>query len=189
MSFQLVLISGAVAAGKSSAAALLISSYGFRRVSSGDYLRGLAAERGIDSDRSSLQALGDRLDLDTDFAWLIDDVAAPMIDLGGAERWLVDAVRKRKQVQHFRRRFPDLVHVHFAAPEPILRQRYVDRLIATGAKSDDAASDYDRAILHQNEIEARSLSEIADIEFDTSKMSPEEIVAAIGGEIEESGAT
>lgn len=176
-------MSGAVAAGKSSVAALLISDRGFRRVSSGDYLRSKAVERGLGSDRAALQALGDQLDLDTDFAWLIDDVAAPMMALDVAECWLVDAVRKRKQVQHFRRRFGGLVHIHLSAPEPVLQQRYVDRLILSGATLEYAKTEYERLVLHPNEIEARSLLQIADIVLDTDEMSPEDIATTIGGGI------
>ena len=183
---HLLLISGAVAAGKSSVASLLIERYGFARISSGDFLRGLSAQRGLATDRASLQFLGDQLDYETDYLWLVDDVAVPLIDSNRARHWLVDAVRKHRQVQHFRRRFGAVIHVHFAAPEATLKRRYVDRLVSSGAAFEDAATNYDEAVLHPNEVEARSLSQIADFAFDTSMMPPEEIAAAIGGDGEES---
>lgn len=178
-----------MAAGKSSVANLLISEYGFSRISSGEFLRGLAIARGLDVDRSSLQSLGDHLDLDTDFAWLVDEVAVPAMGRGCGTNWLVDAVRKRRQVYHFRRRFNAVTHVHISAPEHLLMQRYIERLLGTGADEDAARREYSRATLHPNEIEARSLSDVADLHFDTSKMSPGEIAVAIGGDSEESGSS
>ena len=143
----------------------------------------------MSNDRASLQALGDQLDLDSDFAWLVEDLAEPTIASGGEGFWLVDAVRKRKQVHHFRQRFAQIMHIHLSAPEHILRQCYVARLVAIGVSPEQASSDYDRAILHENEIEARSLSLIADMQFDSSVMPLGDIAAAIGGAIEESSSS
>lgn len=178
-----------MAAGKSSVASELLSKHGFERVSSGDFLRTLAGKRQLATDRATLQSLGDQLDADTDYAWLVDDVAVPLISAHEPRRWLVDAVRKEKQVRHFRRRFEEVVHLHLSAPEYILKRRYIDRLIASGSESAEAEMEYDRAVLHPNEVEARSLSQVADHVFDTSTMPPEEIAAAIGGGGEESSSS
>jgi hypothetical protein len=46
------------------------------------------------------------LDEKTNFSWLIDDVAAPMINGDpGQRQWLLDSVRKARQLEHFRNRF------------------------------------------------------------------------------------
>jgi adenylosuccinate synthase len=136
-------------------------------------------KRGRTIDRLTLQELGDQLDLETDYRWLIDEVAVPAIaSRPTQERWLVDAVRKDRQVAHFRHEFPGrVIHVHLTADEGVLRERYDARLRAgddyQGNKS------YDTAIRHPNELAARSLREIADHTIETNGLSPERILETL----------
>src|SRR5437879_5669745 len=126
MSRRILLLSGPLAVGKSSVAALLTERGNFTRVRSGQFLSEYATARGITPDRQTLQEIGDRLDIETDYRWLIDDVAAPAIASNPSQaRWLVDAVRKHRQVEHFRNRFPgQVIHVHLTADERVLQERY-----------------------------------------------------------------
>lgn len=180
MTAAVVLLSGSVASGKSAIATVLLDRHGFRPISSGAHLRQLAEGKGLPPDRITLQELGDQLDVASDFSWIVDDVASRAVASSPDQlRWLVDAVRKRRQVEHFRQRFKSIWHVHILAPESILRQRYVARLMSQGVSEELAGAEYDRAVAHPNEQEARSLGTIADVQFDTSSMSPERIAAAI----------
>ena len=63
-------------------------------------------------------------------------------------------------------------HVHLTAPEEVLRERYTRR-------SDPSDTPYEDAINHPNEVAARSLIDRADLVFDTSVMSTEEVVRRI----------
>ena len=63
----LVLLSGPIAVGKTTLADFLIREFGFHRVRSSDYLKSLAAARGIRESRDVLQELGDELDYSTDY--------------------------------------------------------------------------------------------------------------------------
>src|SRR5690606_31538111 len=101
---------------------------GSKKISSSGYLRQIAAERSLPDTGESLQELGDLLDQLTDYAWLIDDVAAGEIAHHPDQvNWFVDAVRKEQQVQNFRNRFPNVLHVHLTAPEEVLRSRFLRR--------------------------------------------------------------
>jgi hypothetical protein len=93
------------------------------------------------------------------------------------DRWLLDSVRKRRQVDHFRDRFGKLVfHVHLVAPEPIIKARYNDRLLA----GDEAGNiPYATAISHANEISSRSLFDVADFLVDLTSTSSETAALAI----------
>lgn len=164
---KVVLLSGPIAAGKSTIADLLIRQHGYVSIRSGAYLRGLAITLGLDASRRGLQDLGDRKDEETDYAWLIDDVAVPLIEARADTRtWLLDCVRKPRQIDHFRVRFPQqVVHVHVTAPEQELRRRYDERL-AQGAEYLGATA-YETAITHPNEQQARALVSLADIVIDT----------------------
>lgn len=167
---RLLLVSGAIGAGKSSVAAELQNKQGFRGISSGAYLR----LTGSVSSREDLQNFGDQLDRETDFKWLIDEVAWPTIEGSyDTTRWLLDAVRKQRQVEHFRSRFGSVVrHVHLFAPEKVLSSRYCNRHSAD-------LSSYERAIDHPNERAARALINISDAHYDSSKLTVNEIAAAI----------
>lgn len=163
---HLVLLSGAVGAGKTSVAGLLEKGHGFSRVSTSGHLKAIAAQRCIIVNRVSMQDLGDQQDVETDFTWPVTVALAQMAKKPGT-RWLLDAVRKRRQVHHFRERMAgDILHVHLWAPEEVLRARYQARQAAGDEYGDP--SPYDEFVQHPNEIESRSLLDIADLSFDTS---------------------
>lgn len=164
----IVLLSGPVAAGKSTLSKILVEEYGYKNIRSGRYLQTLAHDQGLDVSRRTLQMLGDSLDDTTDFAWLVDDVAVPMIEGEPGQRlWLLDSVRKARQVQHFRTRFlDDVLHVHVVAPEEELRRRYEERVKKGGEY--EGGTPYDEAVSHSNEIASRALGTIADLIVDAS---------------------
>lgn len=164
----ILLLSGPVAAGKSTLSKALVENYGFKSIRSGRYLQTLAQDHTLDVSRQTLQMLGDGLDDVTDFAWLIDDVAAPLIDGEPNQTlWLLDSVRKARQVEHFRARFrDDVLHVHVVAPEEELRRRYEERLTKGGEY--EGGTPYDEAITHPNEVSSRALGKIADLIVNTS---------------------
>jgi hypothetical protein len=123
----IILLSGPLAVGKTTLRDALVSEHHFDYAKSGKYLTSRASQLGIAISRTSLQDLGDKLDLDTDYRWLITDVVTPAMqgnDL--CERWIVDAVRKERQVIHFRDSFntsADVFHLHLTAPEAVLQTR------------------------------------------------------------------
>ena len=174
----LLLLSGPLAVGKTTVREMLERDYGFSNVRSSEYLRARAAERGLPPDRLTLQELGDGLDASTDYKWLLDDVARPLFTANpGAKYWLVDAVRKKLQVEHFRAAFGgSVIHAHLTAPEEVLRGRYEERLLAKGEGVEGA---YERAIDHDNERSARGLVEVADIVLNTHLHSVEAVVRGI----------
>ena len=172
----ILLLSGPVASGKSCVAELLKSKHAFKKVSTGEYLTKLAKERGKQGGRTLLQEMGDELDIETDYTWPVDLAMQQMAGAGGD--WLLDAVRKERQVFHFRQRFGlKLFHAHLFAPEHILAQRYKERL-ANRTKSDDDIP-YEVAIQHSNERAARALINIADLKIDTNDLSSEDAAQRI----------
>lgn len=179
MSQRLVLFSGPLAVGKSTVAQVLITQHKFESIRSGIYLRNLAASRALKIDRTNLQELGDGLDTKTDFAWIIDDVAVPMLRYrADHENWLLDSVRKSRQVEHFRARLQArLLHVHFTADDATLRQRYEARA-AKNADYEGGVS-FEAAIAHPNELSARGLESEADLVIDLTKVGAEDAARLI----------
>ncbi|MEB0043417.1 AAA family ATPase [Pseudomonas sp. MH10] len=171
---RLVLLSGPMASGKTSVSAALQEFHGFVPISSGSFLRAQLAARNEPLDRHNLQELGDSLDRETDFSWLIESVAIPTLEARpGVNNWLLDAVRKPRQVELFRLRFASAVrHVHIVAPESVLEQRYAARGL-------DHLEKYRASILHLNEQSARSLAGFADKVLDTERYTPLEVADQI----------
>lgn len=157
---------------------ILSQRFGFKRVSSSSHLRTVAQARGLTDTRETLQRLGDLLDEKSDFAWLVNDVAAVQVAREPEQLcWFVDAVRKAAQVQHFREKFPHVLHVHFTAPEKVLRSRFFSR----AREGDEAHTEgaYERCIAHPNERSARALEQIANLIIDLSLSGPDEAAEAI----------
>lgn len=175
----LLLLSGPLAVGKTQVRDTLANMYGFKSVRSSDHLKQIAQNRGIDANRTNLQALGDQLDVDTDFKWIVTDVATPSFaNYPEQRRWLVDAVRKVRQVDHFRNAFARAVyHIHLTASEEALATRYNGRLQQQPDQSQSIP--YEQAIDHENERAARGLGTIANTTINTTTLTPAEVVAQI----------
>ena len=177
---RLVLISGPMAAGKTTLRDCLVLNHDFDYVRSSLFLADKARREGLPEDRRGLQELGDRLDAETDYRWIVDDVALPAV-LAQPEktRWLVDAVRKSRQVDHFRSVVGSarVIHLHLTAPEELLRARYQERRFRGGASA--FSPPYDIAIAHANEVASRELVHIADVVCDVSTTTPQEIAKRV----------
>lgn len=175
----MLLMSGPLAVGKTAVRDELVSKYGFAYLRSSEYLRAEVERAGLRGERAVLQELGDRLDEETDYRWLIDSVALPAMKRApDSSRWVVDAVRKKRQVEHFRDAFAGGVfHVHFTADESILVERYQARQRSQGVVADPTP--YDSAIDHDNERSARSLDDVADMLVDLGKCSASGAAEAI----------
>lgn len=175
---RIVLLSGPFKVGKSTVTGELVQRFGYLKISSSDYLRSLTPgveQLDIAQARLRLQQTGDELDRQTDFRWVVDPVAASAVANAPANSaWLFDAVRKRRQVEHFRAKFGSAVmHVHLTAPDDVLRTR-----------SGLTEMAYSTAIAHSNEVNSRSLIDMADRVFDTTFHTAHEIatqVAQAGG--------
>jgi cytidylate kinase len=176
---MLLLFSGPIAVGKSEIAKVLINNHQFRSLGSGAYLRNYANSRGLESNRAALQRLGDSLDDETDYRWIVDDIATPNIKAHPEQAfWLMDSVRKERQVRHFKDAFGiNVLHTHFTAREDVLEKRYSERLSAGNEYGGNTP--YSVAAKSQNEISSRGLREIADVILDLTKASPEEAAEAI----------
>jgi hypothetical protein len=168
----LVLLSGPLAVGKTAVRDELVTAHGFDYVRSGRYLLRKAECEALDVRRRGLQDLGDELDRRTDYRWLLDDVAVPGFESNpNIHRWIVDAVRKTRQIEHFRNAFGDTVfHAHLTAPEDVLEARYLARQAGTGDDADPTT--YKAAVSHENEVASRKLITFADLVVDVSLIGP-----------------
>lgn len=168
---RLLLLSGAVGSGKTSVTTALLDTYRFRKVSTSRHLTGLATAQGLSPERAVLQQLGDTLDVQTDYAWPVNVAVEQMQKAAGGEAlvWLLDAVRKPRQVAHFREAFAHVLHVHLTASEEVLRARYLQRQSAGDKR--EAAVSYEALVCHPNEVASRALGSIADVVYNSGDRS------------------
>ncbi|MCR6702144.1 MAG: AAA family ATPase [Dokdonella sp.] len=170
---KLLILSGGIGVGKTEVAKELTRTFQFKKISSSGYLISLIPlheRKEGDELRRQLQELGDCLDERTGYRWVVDPVAIQIMDSAPEiKNWLVDAVRKQRQVELFRERFGPLIrHVHLTASEDVLRLRYAEK-----------GNDYNIAIAHSNEANARNLQELADLVLDTSSAKVEDLAQQI----------
>jgi adenylosuccinate synthase len=122
--------------------------------------------------------VGDQLDAESDFAWVSDIIARPQFEAyPNIDRWLIDSVRKPRQVEILKRNFGGAVfHLHLDAAEDVLRRRYDDRAAKSISGTETA---FDDVIAHENERIARSLTSISDIEFRADRSDIEDVLELI----------
>jgi adenylosuccinate synthase len=104
----------------------------------------------------------------------LKNAARPAINArSDVDNWLLDALRKSRQVELFKLHFAGAVmHVHLDASESVLQQRYAERGL-------NHLAEYQANVRHPNELNARSLGSIADKVFDTGTFTALEIACQI----------
>jgi adenylosuccinate synthase len=127
MTGRIILLSGAVSSGKSTLSKSLAASEGALVFRTPEVLqKNVASEMALD--RKALQAEGERLDLETQHRWVLEEFQRWRSGVDKSRLSVVDSVRTLGQVQSFREEFgPIVVHVHLTAPEGQLNERYNKR--------------------------------------------------------------
>jgi len=166
---MILLLSGPAAVGKTTICETLASKHGFAAIKSSRHLRTLVQLPEREVTREILQEIGDRLDVETDFNWLVTDVAVPQIVAQQDQQfWFVDSVRKPEQIDRFSEVFPGKVlHCHVTAPDSVLKSRMQVRDESDGSFSYE--KDYAKHVTHPNEVSARALGDVATLVIDTSR--------------------
>jgi adenylosuccinate synthase len=176
---QIVLISGHLGAGKSGLAKLLADEYGYYWFSSSDYLRELAHSKGRGDDRVALQTLGDELDTQTQDAWLRTAVMEKCQKLGPTARVVVDSLRTKRQLEHFRRdhNLP-CVHVHLFGTLEEVQRRFASR-----AGMSAEAVEYVEADLVKSEEDIQSFKKDADLRVNTTRNDARDTLARVAASL------
>lgn len=125
---QIILVSGHTCNGKSALANLLAERFGFHRFKTSEHISRIAEKRGIENTRQNLKELGDILDEETDYKWLIDAAAEAADKLPPQTSIVIDSIRKAKQLELFRQQVKfGVSHVHLHARRATLDRRFKHR--------------------------------------------------------------
>jgi adenylate kinase family enzyme len=171
-----VLLSGHVAAGKTTLAEELERHYGFRRLSTRSTILSLLPQ--TMPTRLSLQLAGDQLDRVTGGDWVATALTTDLAQ-SSPRRVVVDSVRTPSQVAHIRQQvLGRVVHVHLTAPRKVLAERYSTMVTGT------ASPDYMAVLSNETERTTDRLKSIADLAIDSGSLSVARSAAKVGAVLE-----
>ena len=161
-----VLISGRTCTGKSELAMCLRDELKFLLIGSSEILKGEAKRRGGNTDRLSLQALGDTLDEETKHRWLFDEFRK-IAESKPDTPVVIDSIRTAAQLEYFRTN-PALavVHVHLYAPPEELQLRFKNRVLD---RPTETASSHDEADLVKDDETIEFFKKDADVRINTGR--------------------
>lgn len=168
MARQIILLSGAIASGKSTLAADLERKYGVQLVRTRDLIQRRAS---CGATRLALQRAGNRLDRETGGEWVASELLRIVGRAPENTILLVDSIRVLSQVGAIRKAFaPRVVHIHLTAPSAELARRYVAR-----ARPGDP-NDYATARRDKTEREVERIAADADVVIDTHRCRREDVL-------------
>ena len=172
MQVRIVLISGAVASGKSQLVKGLATRFGVRFLKTKEIIQKTYPR--AKSERRELQRLGDRLDRETNGLWVRDELTRFIHDNGLEESVVaVDAVRKPQQVDGIRRAYgPRVLHIHLTASEEQLTKRYAGRK----GSLDRELPSYSAVQKSRTEERINSLEAIADVVIATDRSDEADVL-------------
>lgn len=171
MTKRIVVLSGAIATGKTELATGLRDTFGAVLFSTGDLLRRRVGEaRAL---RAAQRSEGDALDELTDGAWVADELAKQIQLLPDDALVVVDAARRADQIEAIRKLFgPRAAHIHLTAPRPELARRY--RRSGRGRR--EGAKSYQDASAGLTEKQVADLKALADVAIDTERATTKDVL-------------
>ena len=182
MAKLIVLVSGSVGVGKSTLVRTLEEHFDTRTLKTREVLLELASRkrRKLASERMALQEFGEKIDRDTNGAWVLSALKNVVLGANEDAIVVVDAVRILEQIRQIRRAYGFQVkHVHLTAPKQILESRYAERTTASVQELQSYAQ------VKENPTEARveELQESADIVIDTSLCTEQDVFTRVSSHL------
>lgn len=171
-----VVLSGPVGAGKTTVGKSLTERFDAHPIHTREMLREMArsSRQELPTERRALQGYGDQLDTESDGRWVADGVLTQVQALSAAPRMVVvDAVRRRSQIEHLRARFAHVLHIHVTAPVDELERRYQSRRTTSPIAE---LPSYAQVLENATEAEIVELRKDADVAIDTNRCDEADVV-------------
>jgi adenylosuccinate synthase len=172
----IVILSGEIAAGKSTLAEHLSKEFAFCHFRTKDVLLNLSKQYS----RVDLQNYGEQLDRETEGGWVVQSFTKQyLISSAKCNRFVIDAVRIKEQVAHFRKRFPPIVvHVHVKCSDAkVLEERFNKRLASSYVKM--THKKYAAIKRNATESQVNSLEAIADLVINTGRCTENDVLIRV----------
>ncbi len=181
MAFQIVLLSGSVASGKTTLCDQLTRQFPLENVhvlKTKQLIKDLAIKRlgnELPAERRALQDFGDRLDRETKGQWVRDALTTLVNRYTITEPssiFVVDAVRIPAQIKAIREAYGfSVTHIHLSAPKDELNDRYKQR--KSGLREFKSFAEVEK---NSTELRVQQLEQIADIVIDTKLCTPADVL-------------
>lgn len=177
---KVVVISGHICTGKSELARRLGDQFGFHLIKTSDLLKAIAHKRGKRTDRLALQALGDELDEETSYKWLLTATLADVSEIDAARPIVIDNIRRWGQLEQFRRHHELLVvHAHLWAGHDELEKRFKKKL----AGREGEPESYEDADLIKNEDDILAFKSDADVRINTERTDSSDTLVRVAARL------
>jgi len=172
---RIVVVSGPIAAGKTTLSQLLSTRHNFRLVSTRELIHAASSSK-APLDRVANQKVGDALDRKTKGEWVLRGLR----DVPPEESIVVDAVRAKIQIDEIRKSFGSyrVTHLHLTAGAEVLAARYEER-----AKRNGETTSYEVAKHNPTEQRIEQLAREADVLIDTERASRDDVVVRLASHL------
>jgi adenylosuccinate synthase len=168
----ILVLSGPIAAGKTTLVSDLVDRFGFHAFKTNELLKQRAAGK-IEEARGALQAFGESLDKKTKGAWVKEGLTPFLDSLPADSMVVVDSARIEEQIEAIRNSFGlRVIHIHLTAPFEVLVKRFKYRR----KKGFREALSYEEVRQNITESNVESLAKIADVVIDTERSSETDVV-------------
>lgn len=175
----IVMLSGSVAAGKTTLCDELVRRFGFTVFKTRELIQQLVKD--IPSERGALQKAGEALDKKTKGAWIAKSLAQMVQATGTTGNIVVDSVRIKKQIDGVRRAFgSQVVHIHLRADETILKKRYNARRRSARIKE---LPSYEQVRSDSTEAGVDDLKAYADAVIDTGRCTDSDVTVRVASRL------
>jgi adenylosuccinate synthase len=179
MAHVIVVLSGPIAAWKTTLCDDLVSRFGFSVFKTRELIQELLKD--VPSERGALQKAGESLDKKTKGEWVAQSLAKKIQGLGIEGDIVVDSVRIKRQIDGLRRAFGSrIVHVHLTADEAILRRRYEARRRKARIKE---LPSYDDAKADPTEMGVEGLKDCADVVINTGRCTASDVTVRVASRL------
>lgn len=167
----ILLLSGEIASGKSTLSNGLIDKFDFHALKTRELLKEIASSqlKGDVPDRSYLQKLGEKLDIDEKGRWVLEGFNKKFGEqFNEINNYVIDSVRILDQIEHFRRAYgPRVFHIHLTASSDRLKERYIKRAENKEINGGQIDDNYKSAKQDPTEKNVPTLASQADLVIDT----------------------
>ncbi len=179
MTRVIVLLSGPIAAGKTTLCDELVTRFGFTVFKTRELIQHLMKD--IPSERGALQKAGETLDKRTNGEWIAKSLAQRVHEMGASGNVVLDSVRIKKQIDGVRRAFgSQIVHIHITADTKVLEKRYNARLRTARIKE---LPTYEQVRKDPTEKDIDALKDCADIVIDSGRCTDSDVTVRVASRL------
>jgi adenylosuccinate synthase len=174
----IVVLSGPIAAGKTTLCDELVSRFEFGVFKTRELIQELL--KNVPSERGALQKAGEALDRKTKGDWVAQSLAKKLQQLE-LNNVIVDSVRIKSQIIGLRRAFGSrVVHIHLTADEGILAKRYNARIRTARIRE---LPSYEEAREDPTEKGVEGLGDFADVVIDTGRCTEFDVTVRVASRL------